>query len=90
MKKAIPAHQATTPPSGTACGDDVKRILGDIEASKVIEVLSLKPTVAELEEAAVWASGNGDVLAKGGHPQTGMVAQIVDILTADEEEAEHQ
>ena len=74
--------------SGLANGDDIKRILGDIEVSKVIEILALKPTLVDVEEAAAWASGDGDILGKSGHPQTSVVAQIVEILTTDEEEPE--
>lgn len=66
--------------------DDLKAILGDIDDAKCIEVMALKPTIAELEQAAVWARGNGDVLAKTGHPLTGTVAEIVEIVTAGEEE----
>ena len=40
----------------------------------------------ELEEAAVWVTGDGDVLAKDGHPLGGVVAAIVDIMISDEEE----
>ena len=38
------------------------------------------------ERTALWAAGDGDVLAKGGHPLTGTAAEVVDILTADQEE----
>jgi len=65
---------------------DVRRIVGDIEDGKAIEILTLQPTTEELEEAAIWATGNGDVLAKEGHPLSGKAAAIFDILTADEEE----
>ena len=34
----------------------------------------------ELEEAAVWVTGDGDALAKSGHPLGGVVAAIVDIM----------
>lgn len=71
-----------------ACADDVTHIVGDIDASKVIEILALRPTVAEIEEAAVWAHGDGDILAKSGHPQAGVIAQIVDILMADADDVE--
>ena len=40
----------------------------------------------ELEEAAVSVTGDGDVLAKDGHPLGGVVAAIVDIMISDEEE----
>jgi hypothetical protein len=66
--------------------DEVRQILGDIDDAKLIDILALRPTVAELEEAAVWATGNGDILGKEGKPLAGIAAAIVDILTADEEE----
>ena len=69
-----------------AMHDDLLRIVGDIDERKALDILALSPTVAEIEEAAVWAVGNGDVLAKTGHPLTGISAEIFEILTADEEE----
>ena len=66
--------------------DDLARLVGDLDEHKTLEILALNPTPAELEEAAIWATGDGDVIAKMGHPLAGIVAEIVDILTADEEE----
>jgi hypothetical protein len=66
--------------------DDLKRVLGDIDDSKAIEILALRPTVADLEEAILWAAGDGDVLAKSGRPLTATTAAIVDILSAGETE----
>jgi hypothetical protein len=64
----------------------VKAILGDIDEAKIIEILELQPAFADLEEAALWATGDGDVLAKEGRELSGTAAEIVEILTADEEE----
>jgi len=72
--------------SATISRDDLCRILGDIDDAKIIEILALKPTLPEVEQAAVWATGDGDVLAKSGHPLAGVASDIVDILTADEED----
>ena len=69
-----------------AMHDDLLRILGEIDERKVLDILSLHPTLADIEEAAMWTAGDGDVLAKAGHRLTGIAAQIFDILTADEEE----
>ena len=71
---------------GAATHDDLLRILGEIDERKAVDILGLHPTVADIEEAAIWASGDGDVLAKAGHPLTGIAAEIFDILIADEEE----
>jgi hypothetical protein len=66
--------------------DDLIRILGETDDAKIVEILALKPTLPEVEEAAMWAAGNGDVLAKSGRPLGRVAAAIVAILTADEEE----
>ena len=80
------AHPETGPCGAAATHDDLLRIAGDIDERKVLDILALSPTIAEVEEAAIWAEGNGDVLAKTGRPLTGIPAEIFDILTADEEE----
>lgn len=69
----------------TAACDDLLRLVGDVDERKVFDILALRPTVAEIEQAALWAAGDGDVLAKGGHPLTGTAAEVLDILTADQE-----
>jgi hypothetical protein len=74
------AHSATLAP------DEVRGILGDIDDGRIIAILALKPSLADLEEAAIWATGDGDVLAKSGRPLGSVAAAIVDIITADEEE----
>jgi hypothetical protein len=48
--------------------------------------LALHPSIAQLEEARVWLDGAGDVLGKEHRPLDGVVAQIFDMLTVDEEE----
>ena len=65
---------------------DIARLVGDLDERRALDILALKPTLAEVEEAAVWAAGDGDVLAKMDHPLGGVVAEIVDILGSDEEE----
>jgi len=69
-----------------ATGDEVRAILGDLDDATVLEILNLSPTVLELEEAAVWSGGDGDVLGKEGRPLTGIAAQLYEILTRDEQE----
>jgi len=69
-----------------ASGSELRSIVGNIDEAKIIEILKLNPTVADLEEAALWAGGEGDTLGKEGHPLTGTAAQVFDILIADEDE----
>lgn len=70
--------------------DDVIHVLGAIDEDLIIDTLALNPTFGDLEQAVIWAAGEGDVLARQGHPLTGVVADIVDILSADEEEPPRQ
>ena len=69
-----------------ATESDLHQILGDMDDSTAIVILALHPSVAQLEEARVWLNGGGDVLGKEHRPLDGVVAQIFDMLRAEEEE----
>ena len=77
---SVPARKAMLPSS-----EDVRRILGELDDSKVTAILALNASVADLEQAALWASGAGDALGAEGRPNAGVVGQIVEILAPDEE-----
>jgi hypothetical protein len=68
-----------------ATNADITGILGPIDSDKVLEILSLHPTIAEVEEAAMWLSGDSDVFGVNP-PVKGNASHIVTILTAEEEE----
>ena len=82
----IPAQSRSSAEPVLATRDDLLRLVGDVDERKALDILALRPTVAEIEEVAVWAAGDGDVLAKGGHSLSRTAAEVLDILTADEEE----
>jgi hypothetical protein len=84
------SRQPTVSPAdlGRAGRTDLTQILGDLDDVKIVEILALRPTVSELEQAAIWAAGEGDILARKGHQLVGVVAEIVDIVTAGEEDEE--
>jgi len=60
-----------------AIAEDVRRIVGDIDDPKVLEILDLEPAIVELEEAVVAATGDVDILGKEGH-QLSAVARRLD------------
>ena len=72
--------------SAPATLDDAKRLLGDTDARKIAEVLAVQPTIWELEQAAIWHRGDGDVLGKTGRSLSGKAARIFEILAADDED----
>jgi hypothetical protein len=60
---------------------DIRRLVGAVTDDTLLAILKCEPTTEELEVAASYLSGEG--LARAGHPMTGKVAQIYDILSAD-------
>jgi len=76
---------ANTTNGKPATEEDVKSIFGDLDATKLLPILALRPTVADLEEALMWLGGDPDVFG-AGPPLKGVASQVVTILTADEED----
>jgi hypothetical protein len=68
--------------------EDVRRLAGPLDDETVAEILKLGASLEELEIAASYAEGEGDRLDRLGHTLTGKVAEIYEILSADQEEAE--
>lgn len=73
---------------GPASNADIKSILGTPDEATLLEISALRPTIREVEEAAVWLSGDRDVFG-AGEPMKGVVAEIVAILTADGDDESH-
>lgn len=73
--------------SGTvfATHDDIKAILGDIDPAQMLEIMALRPTIADIEKVSVWLEGDADVFG-AGEPVKGVASDIVTILTENEEE----
>lgn len=78
-------HSAGAERRESATPEDVARILGDLDATKMLPIMALRPTIVDIEEASIWLGGDRDVFGPG-EPLKGIASQIVTILTADEEE----
>jgi len=78
------SHFAQSPKHGLATADDVRRILGNLDPTKMLPIMALRPTIADVEEASVWLGGDRDAFGPG-LPLKGTASRIVAILTADEE-----
>ncbi|MGC8535303.1 MAG: hypothetical protein ACP5QR_07180 [Rhizomicrobium sp.] len=66
--------------------DELLQLVGKADDTTLIEILALSPSLAEVEEAVLWAEGEAEELAKSGHSLNGKAARIYEILTADSEE----
>lgn len=71
--------------NAVATDADITSILGNLDAEKLLAILSLHPTVTEVEEASIWLSGDADVF-DADEPVKGNASHIITILTAEEEE----
>ena len=68
-----------------ATADDIRRILGTLDEAKLLDIVALRPTILDVEEASVWLAGDSDIFG-AGQPLKPVAGEIVAILTADEEE----
>jgi hypothetical protein len=84
MDKTMTSAAAVAGPH-PASADEVKRILGELDEVKLLDILTLGPTVLDLEQAEMWLAGDSDVFGPG-QPLPGLAGDIVAILTADEED----
>lgn len=66
--------------------EELVHLVGGLDDARLIQILALEPAIAEIEEAALWADGEADELAKSGRALTGKAAAIFEILTADIED----
>ena len=71
-----------------ASSADIIRLFGDLDASALSAILVLRPTLVELEEAALWISSEGEALSEPHQPGS-TIAQILDLVAA-EDEGEHR
>jgi hypothetical protein len=68
-----------------ASAEDVKRILGNVDTAKLLEIIGLRPTVLDVEQAWMWLAGDADVFG-AGQPLPATAGSIVAILTSEEDE----
>ncbi len=63
-----------------------RRILGDVDDSKLMEILALEPSLNEIEEAVLKIQGLGGLHGHDKWPLEGKAGTIFDILAADLED----
>ncbi|HEX5998095.1 MAG TPA: hypothetical protein VFZ16_01660 [Hyphomicrobiaceae bacterium] len=69
--------------SRPATADEVRHLAGPVTDATVASVLKFEPSIEELEVAASYLRGEGSKVDRLGHPMSGKVAQIYDVLNAD-------
>ncbi len=79
------SQDPSTTTVGLASSAEIKSILGALDESALLEILALRPTIRDIEEAATWLSGDRDIFG-AGEPLKDIVAEIIAILTPNEED----
>jgi hypothetical protein len=64
---------------------DVIDVLGEIDDATLSAIMDLRPTIADVEEASMWMSGDRDVFGAGA-PLKDVAGEIVSLLSGDDEE----
>lgn len=64
---------------------DVTDVLGDIDDATLSAIMDLRPTIADVGEAAMWMSGDRDVFGAGA-PLKDVAGEIVSLVAGDDEE----
>ena len=78
MNRQLPMH------------DDVIRLFGKISDHGVVEILDTGPTIAQLEEVAMWLAQEDDVMGEARRSLTAVPSSILEMLMRDEEYVEDQ
>ncbi len=68
--------------------EDIVHLFGDIDDLRITEILATGATYEQLEEAAMWVANEDDVAGKLRKPLSGVVSEIYEIITRDEEAPE--
>ena len=71
--------------TASATPDDIRGALGDLDQDQVLAIMSLRPTIADIEQASVLLDGDPDVFG-AGMAVKGVASEIVAIVTEDEDE----
>lgn len=64
---------------------DVRRLLGDLDAHKMAEIIGSGATLAELEQVAFHLSRQTDVMADRQQPLSGRALRIYELVRRDED-----
>jgi hypothetical protein len=72
--------------SRRATSDDIRHVLGDIDDTTVAEILAVRPSYGDLSDAAIWARGDGDLIAREHRELSAGAMAVAEILVREDEE----
>lgn len=81
------ANDTTVNPGRLATADDVRHVLGGLEDVLIAHILAVQPTYQELAEAAIWARGDGDLLARESKDLSAGALAVASLIAENDEAA---
>ncbi len=79
-------HNEAFEPHRRATPEDVRHMLGDIDDTFVAEILASQPLLRDLNDAALWWRGDGDLIAREHRELSASALAIVETLSRADEE----
>ncbi len=77
-------HKGNSKKIPVMSAEEIRHVAGPLNDEAVAAILRLGPSFEELEVAARYVIGEGDLVDRAGHPLSGRVAQLYEILSAEE------
>jgi len=72
----------TTP---TSFHSEIIHLFGPVDDHRIVEIMELQPSEADLEIAAAYVAGMTDIMGDERRPLSGIAAEIYEIVSRDEE-----
>lgn len=69
----------------TMTSEDVIAVLGPVDETLLANIIATGATAAELAEAFAWINSEEALIGEGRRLPTGKVAELVDLLSAEED-----
>lgn len=79
-KRPETQSSALKPPSY----DELVHLVGELVPTRLAEIERLQATIAEIEEAVAYATGEDDIMGEARIPLIGRAAEVYEILVADQ------
>lgn len=83
-------HKGNSKTFPVTSAEEIRHIAGPLNDEAVAAILRVRPSFEELETATQYVLGEGDRADRAGHPLAGRVAQLYEILSAEDADDEER
>lgn len=73
-------------PHRQATSEDIRHILGELDDAVVVQILANTPSLRDLNDAALWWRGDGDLIAREHRELSARALAVVEVLSGMDED----